>query len=226
MVALLRENETERRLPKYTRRCVEGVTLLDVTLPRKLSPRRQRSVARQLQKEGVRRVLMGERCPPMEMERYGLSAVTPLPLYRALGDQLALASVAECPVAERRIALRGIRADGAAFLLAERLCPQVGTLILDFEREDGALFDYLRRRFGAVALPPRSAPPPQVSVELDRRQGAGERRLKLWGTPYLEGVELWAEVPIPQEVPAAAWLTLLWESGRLPLTAFEARRRE
>lgn len=202
-----------------------GLPLLEVELPRAPSLRRLRGVARHLRSEGVRRVLVGEDCPPTVPNVCGLPAVTALPLYRALGDRLTLALVEELPLRERRVALRGGRADGVAFALAERLCPRVGTLILDFEREDGTLFDYVRDRFGAVALTPNNAPAPQVSAELSPRSGAGEHRLKLWGSPRADGAELWADVPVPDGVSAADWLTLLWEAGRLPLTAVEVRRR-
>lgn len=224
MVALLRESEAGRRTPRYAERCVAGLRLLDTELPKRLTPRRLRGLARRLRQEGVRRVLAGAGCPDRTvLTECGLPAVSALPLYRALAERLTLALLLEYPLRERRVALRGVRADGVAFALAERLCPRVGTLILDFEREDSALFAYLRRAFGAVALTPQNAPPPQVSVELAPREGGAGRRLKLWGSPEAEGTALWADVPYPAGVSAAEWLTLLWEAGRLSLSAVEVR---
>ena len=111
----------------------------------------------------------------------------------------------------RCVALRGENA-GDAWAAAAALCPQVGNLLLDFERGEEGLARRLREVYGAAALHLDQGPKPQASVEFSPRDKEVGKTLRLWGKPGLAGVEITAggvdDLPL---------LALLWETGRLSL---------
>lgn len=200
---------------------VGGAPLLSVSLPRGDPDRRLRQGAALLRKRGVRRALLS---PPLDgagAARYGLVPVDPLPLCRAMAVPLTLELVKGVPRRERRVALRGAWA-GEALELADALCPQVGALLLDFDRGEETLAGALRFRRGTEPLRWGQASP-QVSVELAPRKERTGRTLKLWGEPDLCGLELVPDGPLPAGPPALPLLTLLWETGRLDLGAVSVR---
>lgn len=148
---------------------------------------------------------------PEILHRNGLTPIDPLPLCRAKAPQLALALVEQLPLRRRCVALRGEDAR-AAWPMAAALCPQVGMLLLDFDRGEEELARRLREVFGAAALSLRQGPPPQVSVEFTPRGEAVGTPLRLWGTPQLAGRKL---TGVGEEY--LPLLELLWETGRLRL---------
>jgi len=144
----------------------------------------------------------------------GLSPVDPLPLCRAMAAELALFCLNDIPFRRRRVALRG-RDALAAYSLAQTLCPQVGALLLDFDRGEEELGKTLRETYGAAPLHLGQGPPPQLSVELSPRPPWAGQTLRLWGTPDLDGIELTVDFSLPPQVEPLPFLALLWETGRL-----------
>ena len=181
-----------------------GLPILKVALPQRYSPRRQRKMAAGLYRKGLRRFLPGG--PGLALEP--LVPVSPLPLLRAKGADFALALLAGSPPWERRVALRGETAGPEAWRLAETLCPQVGALLLDFDRGEEALARRLRQRFGAAPLHLGQGPVPQAAVELEPRPFSLPRTLRFWGEPDLLGLRFSREESLP-------FLELLWETGRI-----------
>lgn len=144
----------------------------------------------------------------------GLSPVDPLPLCRTMAAELVLFCLNDVPLRRRRVALRGHDAL-AACSLAQALCPQVGAILLDFDRGEEALGKLLRETYGAAPLHLSRDRPPQLSVELSPMPPLGCRTLRLWGPPDLAGLDLTADFPLPPEVEPLPFLALLWETGRL-----------
>lgn len=201
--------------------CLHSLPLLGAGLPPgELSHRLDRG-AKALRKRGCARVLTAPEldCPelPEIMRRRGLSLVDPLPLCRTKAPQLALALVERLPLRRRCVALRGENGQDA-WPAAAALCPQVGTLLLDFPRGEEELACRLREVYGAAALSLRQGPPPQVSVEFAPCGESAGTPLRLWGTPSLAGCSLAGagEEYLPL-------LELLWETGRLRLEDIEVQ---
>ena len=224
MVGWLRWSGERGFFPKVSKDRPLGLSLLTAALPEGKTHRRLAQGATALRRQGVRRAVLapglGEKAL---LTQFGLQSVDPLPLCRALGAQLALARLERVPLRERRVALRGERADSVALALAQTLCPQTGALVLDFDRGREDLSDYLHRRYGAAPLTLGNAPFPQVTLELGPRENTLSGTLKLWGEPDLGGMELWCDLPIPADLPRLEVMTLLWEAGRMPLSAFQVR---
>lgn len=172
--------------------------------------------ARRLERQGVRRVLVprGFDCWDVLTQR-GLRGVNPLPLYRAMADQLVLAELERRGVESHKacVALRGDCVDGDLVKSAYLLCPRVRTLLIQVERGGEKLTRELYREYGAGT--PLCA---QADIAV-RFGGTGqEGELVLCGRPELLGLEL--EVPeleLPEDLEAFPLLTALWQAGRLKL---------
>lgn len=220
MVGYLYERRSRRSWERFRRHLpapmrLQGLHLLGVGVPPRGGLRSLDRGAKALRKKGCARVLTAPEleCPelPEILRRRGLVPVDPLPLCRAKAPELALALVEELPLRRRCVALRGENAQ-AAWPAAAALCPQVGMLLLDFDRGEEELARRLRAVYGAAALDLCQGPPPQVSVEFAPRGEAAGTPLRLWGTPELAGCKLTraGEEHLPL-------LELLWETGRLRL---------
>jgi hypothetical protein len=226
MVGWLHRGEGRLWRPRVTQTAVLGLSLLEVTLPPGGGERRLFQGAKALRRQGVRRVLLD---PDLAMagERallcQGLHPVDPLPLCLALGPQLALTLLEEVPLRRRRVALRGEEA-GAAWPLAYALCPQVGTLLLDFDRGEEALCRRLWTAYGASPLHLGQGPPPQVSLELSCREAPAGTTLRLWGQPDLGGLTVCLPGDLPAGLPPLAFGCLLWETGRMDTAKFKICR--
>lgn len=224
MVGWLRWSGERGFFPRLSRERPLGLSMLTADLPEGKSHRRLSQGAAALRRQGVRRAVLAPGLGEKEiLNQFGLRSVDPLPLYRVMGAQLALARLEGVPLRERRVALRGEKADPVALVLAQALCPQTGALLLDFDRGAGELSDHLRRRYGVAPLALENAPPPQVTLELGPRRDVLPGTLRLWGEADLGGLELWVDLPIPPDLPPLAAMTLLWEAGRVPLSAFQVR---
>lgn len=229
MVGYLYERQPERGWERLRRHPpaqvrLEGLSLLGMGLPPGGDFRSLDRGARALRKKGCARALTQPelRCPelPDILRRNGLNPIDPLPLCRAKAPELALTQVEALPLRRRCVALRGENA-GVAWAAAAALCPQVGTLLLDFDRGEEALAQRLRAVYGAAALGLRQGPPPQVSVEFAPRSPEAGRALRLWGAPNLAGCALSSG-----GVDDPPLLTLLWETGRLELRNITAQWRD
>lgn len=212
--------EQKRRLWGRGRLCIEPVCLhslhlLGAGLPPGGGFRSLDRGAKALRKKGCARVLTapGLDCPelPEILRRRGLVPVDTLPLCRVKAPELALALVERLPLRRRCVALRGENAH-AAWPAASVLCPQVGMLLLDFDRGEEELTRRLREVYGAAALHLGQGLPPQVSVEFAPRGEAAGKALRLWGTPELAGCRL-----AGAGIDDLSLLALLWETGRLRL---------
>lgn len=225
MVGWLRWSGEKGFFPKLSKDRSLGLPLLAADLPEGKPARRIAQGAMTLRRREVRRVILapglGEKGT---LAQFGLRPVDSLPLCRALGARLALARLEGIPLRQRRVALRGERADPAVLALAQTLCPQTGALLLDFDRGSEELSRTLRREYGAAPLALDNSPPPQVTLELSPREDTLPGTIKLWGEPDLGGLELWCDLFIPADLPQTEAMTLLWEAGRLPLGAIEIRR--
>lgn len=211
----------ERRFrPRLTAGRLWGLPLAVAALPPGRAERRLRQGAGVLRRKGVRRVLTPLGFDGWEvLRREGLAPVDPLPLCRAMAPRLALKLLAGIPLRERTVALRGDWAAQAASA-ACALCPKVGRLLLDFDRDGEALADTLRARYGAATMPLRGEARAQVSVEFAPRGGLVCPTLKLWGEPELAGLSILPEEgELPGWVEPLSALTLLWETERIPLEA-------
>lgn len=210
-----------RGRPRVEPICVHTLSLLGTGLPPGELSRRLDRGTKALRKKGCARVLTapGLDCPelPEILRRSGLAPIDPLPLCRVKAPQLALALVEQLPLRRRCVALRGEDAH-AAWPAAAALCPQVGMLLLDFDRGEEKLACRLREVYGAAALDLHQGPPPQVSVELAPRGEAVGTPLRLWGTPSLAGCKLTGAGE--EHLPL---LELLWETGRLRLEDIEVQ---
>lgn len=196
-----------------------GLPLLRAALPPGKPERRLRQGAKALRRRGVRRVVTS---PGLDEEaglrEFGLEPVSPLPLYRAMGGRLALFLLEDVPLRTRRVALRGEEADSGAWLLAQTLCPQVGTLFLDFDRGEETLGDRLRERYGAAPRPLGQGLEPQVSLELAPRSDPVGKTLRLWGEGELGGLAVTLPgAALPEGLPELPLLELLWETGRIKI---------
>ncbi len=179
-----------------------------------------------LSRLGVRRVLAWPGFDGWDiLAEKGLAPVDPQPLCRAKAPELALARVEQLPLRRRCVALRGERGR-EAWPLASVLCPQVGTLLLDFRYGQEELARRLRMACGVAALTLGQGPPPQASVELSPCGEPVGRPVRLWGKPELGGLALAAERPLPEGPEPLALLTLLWETGRLRLEDIKVLRGE
>ena len=219
VVGWLRWGENIRFFPRVSSERILGYPLLAVSLPVGDPAKRLAQGAKLLRRQRVRRVLAA---PGLDsgvgLAGWGLVPVSTTPLCRALGARLALTALAPVPVRDRRVALRGSVADGLCRTLAETLCPQVGQLLLDFDRGEEALARRLRLAYGAAPLHLGPGAPPQVSLEFEPRPApAGGRTFKLWGEPDLGGMALVPPPGLPPDLPALPFMDLLWEAGRLPL---------
>lgn len=217
MVGWLDRAEKWRPWPRLTAAGPLGFPLLKAALPPGRPERRLRQGARALRRRGVSRVLAAPGLADAELlEGWGLRLVEPLALYRAMGGQMALFLLEDMPLRKRRVALRGEEADVWAWTLAQTLCPQVGTLFLDFDRGEEELGARLRARYGAAPIHLERGPEPQVTLELSPRPTAQGKTLRLWGEPELEGLTVTLPgAALPQGLPELPFLELLWETGRV-----------
>lgn len=222
MVAYLYRGETNRFFPCCSVSYPEGLPILEVALPSRYSSRRLAGTAQKLYRRGLRRALSHD----PELILPPLAPISPLPLCRAKGAELVLSLVEGTPVRKRRLALRGEAAGPEAWRLAERLCPQVGGLLLDFDRGEEALSRHLRERYGAAPLHLGQGDAPQAAIELAPRPFSAERTLRLWGQPELQGLSLLPERPLPSGFPALPFLELLWETGRVDTDRIRVERAE
>lgn len=194
---------------------LHGLTLLGAGLPPGELSRQLDRGAKALRKKGCARALTAPELDCSELpdilRRNGLTPIDPLPLCRTKAPELALTLVERLPLRRRCVALRGGDAH-TAWPAAAALCPQVGVLLLDFDRGEEELSRRLREVYGAAALHLRQGSLPQVSVEFAPRGEAAGAPLRLWGTPELAGCRLTAG-----EVDDLSLLELLWETGRLRL---------
>lgn len=213
MVAYFYRDGERRFFPRYEVSAPWGLPVLKVGLPGRFSPRRRERLARWLHRRGLRRYLPGEGLG----EFFPLVPVDPLPLCRAKGADLLLALLSGVELRERRVALRGEKADPQALGLAEALCPRVGALLLDFDRGEEELSRRLRDRYGAAPLHLGQGKPPLAALELSPRPRRLPRTLALWGEPELQGLTLTAGEPLPPGFSELPFLELLWETGRLSL---------
>ena len=92
---------------------------------------------------------------------------------------MALFLLEDMPLRERRVALRGDEADVWAWTLAQTLCPQVGTLFLDFDRGEEALGAHLRTRYGAAPIHLGLGPEPRVALEMSPRSAVDRKSTRL-----------------------------------------------
>ena len=195
-----------------------GLTVLRVSIASggRWENHRLRRAARLLGRYGVRRVLV----PPgfdgwQELNRRGLRAVDPVPLYRTMADRLVLAELARAGVKKERacVALRGEYVDADLARAARLLCPQVRTLSIQVERGGERLVRELYRTFGAAPQPEGK---PNVVVCFGGAGKPGE--LVLCGRPELLGLELgMKDLTLPEGLEPMPLLTALWQSGRLSL---------
>ena len=200
------------------RRRLLGIPVLQVSLSPsgRWERRRLGRAARQLKRQGVRRVLVPKGFEQWELLRwYGLTGVDPLPLYRAVADRLVMAELEHRGVEAHRacVALRGEYVDSDLTRTAHLLCPRVRTLLVQVGQGGDKLTRELYRTFGAGA--PHCA---QADVVV-RFGGAGEDgELVLCGRPELLGLELDApDLMLPEEVQPLPLLTVLWQTGGLNL---------
>lgn len=222
MVGWLRWSGERGLFPRLSKDRPLGLNLLSAALPEGKPYRRLSQGAAALRRKGIRRALLSPSLGDgQKLAEFGLQAVDPMPLCRALGDRLALARLEGVPLRERRVALRGERADPVALDLAQKLCPQTGAILLEFDRGGEDLERRLWWRYGAAPLPLDNAPPPQVTLELSPRKVSLPGTIRLWGEPDLGELELRCELEIPADLPPLPTMTLLWEAGRLPLSTFQ-----
>lgn len=225
MVGWLRWSGERGLFPRLAKDRPLGLNLLSAALPDGKPHRRLSQGAAALRRRGIRRAVLSPALGDgRKLAELGLSPVDPMPLCRALGAQLALSRLEGVPLRERRVALRGERADPAALELAQKLCPQTGALLLEFDRGGEDLERRLWRRYGASPLSLDNAPPPQVTLELSPREVSLPGTIRLWGEPDLGGLEIGCGLEIPADLPPLPTMTLLWEAGRLPLSAFQVGR--
>ena len=213
MVAYMYRSGEKLFWPRYEAAAPGGLPVLKVALPSKYSPRRLARLGERLRRRGIRRFLSAD--PTLTVG--ALEPVSPLPLYRAKGGELALELVSSFPIRERRVVLRGETAGAEAWRIAEELCPRVGTLLLDLDRGTEELEGRLRERFGAAVVPLGKGGEPQAAVELSPRPDPLPRTLRLWGEPELLGLTLLPEEPLPPGFPPLPLLELFWETGRVEL---------
>lgn len=211
MVALLRYDGRKRGRVRMRQVLHSGVVFLAVDLPKRMGGVRWRRLARSLRKRGARRAIpVGEGPSP---QRLGLVPVDPAPLCRSLAPAMTQALLAQIPLRCRRVALRG--EDGrTAAALAQALCAQARTLLLDFDRGEEELARDLRGRLGIACPHLGQGEEPQMCLELAPRPTKGPCTVRLWGEPDLGGLTLTAAAPPPGTPPLAFW-TVLWETGRL-----------
>lgn len=217
MVGWLDWSEQRHFWPRLTAVRPQGLPLLRAALPPGKLERRLRQGAKALRRRGVSRVVAAPGLEDAEsLRRRGLYLVEPMPLYRAMGGRMALYLLKDVPLRERRVALRGEEADGTAWALARELCPQVGGLLLDFDRGEETLGDRLRACYGAAPRPLGCGPGPQVTLELSPRAEQVGETLRLWGEGELGGLTLTLTgAVLPEGLPRLPFLELLWETGRV-----------
>ena len=227
MVGWLRWGEDIRFFPRASCERILGYSLMTVSLPPGDPAKRLAQGAKALRRRGVRRVLTAPGLDDSSaLAQWGLIQVTPIPLCQALGARLALMALAPADLRARRVALRGEAADGLCWALAETLCPQVGALLLDFDRGEEALARRLRLAYGAAPLHLGWGEPPQASLEFSpRATPTVGRTFRLWGEPDLGGVELVPPGDLPPDLPPLPFMNLLWEAGRLPIENIPLRER-
>lgn len=205
---------SEERGISMERRRLLGLPVLQVSLSP--SGRRVGQAARQLKRQGVRRVLAPKGFERWELlERHGVCGVDPLPLYRAMADRLVMAELGHRGVEVHRacVALRGEYVDGDLVRTAHLLCPRVRTLLIQVEQGGEKLTRELYRTFGAGV--PLCA---QADVAVRFGGGGEEGELVLCGRPELLGWELDVpELVFPEEVQPLPLLTVLWQVGGVNL---------
>lgn len=177
--------------------------------------RRLDRAARLLVRQGVRRVLPLRGFDNWKvLERRGILPIEPLPLYRAMAEDLALAVLHQTGKAPEQagIALRGERVDGDLARAARVLCPRVRTLIIQVPRGGEQLARELYWEFGAAVSPEGEA---DAAVRFSGQRQEGE--LVLCGpAPELLGLKVNAHgLALPDELEPLPVLTALWQAGRL-----------
>lgn len=175
--------------------------------------RRLQKAERALVRAGAGRVILDAGFP------YGdrlalLRPVDPQPMLRACADVLVLGALDAEGVPRRRgrAALSAPRLCPELEGVAERLCPQVRTLMID---APGGLdyARYLQARFGLPVAPPAAGA--DVTAAFGPGGGRWGRCLELYPGGSLDGLALRAEgVELPPDC-ADQVLALLWERGEL-----------
>lgn len=188
--------------------------------------RRLERAARLLARQGVKRILpLRDFSGQQGLERRGLLPVEPLPLYRTMAGELALAALSQTGKEAGRagIALRGERVDGDLARAARLLCPRVRTLTIQVPRGGEQLARELYWEFGAAVSPEGET---DAAVRFSGRGQDGE--LVLCGpTPQLLGLEIKAPgLDLPEELEPLPVLTALWQAGRLELEQLEITGRQ
>lgn len=215
MVGWLRQTGVNRWRPTLTPVQFFGYPLAEVSLPPGNVERRLRQGGKLLLRRGIHRVVATPGlAPPGALEALGLTLVDPLPLCLAKAGDMVRFLLREVPLRTRLVALRGERVSGPVWRLAHTLCRETGGLLLDFDRGGEELERSLRIGYGAAPLPFGQAEP-QVTVEFSPREAPAGRTLRLWGRPELAGLTLGPPVPLPPDLEALPFLTLLWEAGRV-----------
>lgn len=193
-----------------------GLPLLSATLflPPRLSERglerRLRALEGALLARRADRVVTADFPYLDRLER--LRPVDPVPLYQGLADVLILGWLAEhgIPPERARVVLAGPNLCGALRACAQRLCLRVRALGVETGGAGEAFARSLRARWGLPELPPGAAADLRVAFG----PCPGPARLRLYGTPGLDGLRLALPArPLPPALEPQL-LTLLWERGQ------------
>ena len=183
--------------------------------PEGLSPRRLRRrlrrAERMLARAGAGRVILDGDFPYRDRLAL-LRPVDPLPFWRGCADVLALGALELEGVApdRGRVALSSPRLCPELERTAQRLCPRVRGLLIDAPGGE----DYARRLQARFGLP---VTPPAAGADVTAAFGPGGsrwgRRLELYGTAELGGLQVSVEgLELPEDCADQA-LALLWEQG-------------
>lgn len=180
-----------------------------------------RKGAKALSKAGVRRLLTAPDNPWWEeLRQWGLVPVESEGLVQALAAPLALAALSRQGRTPERssVALVGKRVNRAFFQAAMQLSTRVRSVAVVAPEGGEALAAELRAEYGIPVLTAAESADAQVTLCFSpgELRGGGEV-LGLCGLrPQLGGLILESEkqLPLPEE-ERLAFLTILWETGRL-----------
>ena len=165
---------------------------------------------RLLIRRGVRRLL-----PVVDVLgwRVSIPQVDPLPLYRAMADQLVLEALKRRGVEPfcAAVALAGEQVDGDLARTARLLCPRVHTLRLEVGRGGDRLARELYQKFGAAV---------SVGGRADvRGRFSGPVKGDEWVLCHRSKcLEMTVEAPglcLPEQLEPVPLLTALWQAGRI-----------
>lgn len=201
---------------KVQRGEVLGLPILEcrVDLDGRWGKRRAEKALRRLAKRGAGQVLLPREFPWPELPaRFGLTAVEPTPLIRAMAAPLALAALDRGGVERDRacVALAGRPGTGEMARAAHQLCGQVRRLALP----PGELADGLRREYGIPILPPDS---PAHAALLFQREGRADAPcvLRLWaGEEGLDGLTIQCPILPEGQGEDIFLLSALYQTGKV-----------